>query len=430
MKSKRVFLKTYGCTLNQADGELLASLIKRKGYVLVGSEARADAIIINSCGVKPATEEKIVAYLQKIYETKTKPPKKIIVCGCLPAINLARVRAAAPNAFIFGAAAPEKVIAALSESKPKIDLRGNEAKAIACRRKARLKHGFVARIPIAYGCRGACAFCGTRASRGPLVSVPLSQIVREVKEAAAGGALEVRLTAQDAGCWGFDLKPKQTLTDLLKAINSLSGDFLYRVGMMNPEHAAALLPRLAAQFAGPRVFRFVHLPLQSGSDAVLKAMNRPYTIKQFRKVVTAFRKELPGIMVATDVIVGFPNETERDFRATLKIMKDLRFDLVNVSKYGARPTAPAARLKALPNGVVKRRAIEAMTLARKIAAKRNSRFIGKILRVRFVEKAAKEGVLGRSEEYAPVIVRDGVRIDEKRLVKIKAAGAAWLEGVA
>ncbi len=428
MKSKRVFLKTYGCTLNQADGELLAALIKRKNYSITDSEENAQAIIINTCGVKPATEEKIVAYLQKL--AKLKPTKKIIVCGCLPAMNLARVRAAAPNAFVFGAAAPEKVVSALSESKPKTDLRGSEARAIACRRKTLVKHGFVARIPIAYGCRGACAFCGTRASRGPLVSVPLSQIVREVKRAAAGGALDVRLTAQDAGCWGFDLKPKQTLTDLLKAVNSLPGDFLCRVGMMNPEHAAALLPEITEQFAGPRVFRFVHLPLQSGSDAVLKAMNRPYTIKQFKEVVKVFRKEVPDIMVATDVIVGFPTETERDFRATLKIMKELQFDLVNVSKYGSRPTAPAARLKALPNNVVKRRAIKAMALARKIAARRNSRFVGKALRVRFVEKAAKIGLLGRSEEYAPVIVRDGVRLGETRAVKIKAAGAAWLEGVA
>ncbi|MFH0974138.1 MAG: tRNA (N(6)-L-threonylcarbamoyladenosine(37)-C(2))-methylthiotransferase [Candidatus Micrarchaeota archaeon] len=424
-------MKTYGCTLNQADGELLAALVKRSGYSITDSEEKARVLIVNTCGVKPATEEKIVAYLQKLSETKTKPAKKIIVCGCLPAMNLARVAAAAPDAFVFGAASPEKVVAALGKSKPKTDLRGSEARAIACRRKtlALLKRGFVARIPIAYGCRGACAFCGTRASRGPLVSVPLSAIVREVKQAAADGALEVRLTAQDAGCWGFDLKPRRTLVDLLRAINALPGNFLCRVGMMNPEHAAALLPKIAEQFAGSRVFRFVHLPLQSGSDAVLKAMNRPYTVKQFRKVVAEFRRALPGIMVATDVIVGFPTETESDFRATLKVMKEMNFVIVNVSKYGSRPTALAARLKALPNGVVKRRAIEAMALARRIAARRNSRFIGKTVRARFAEAGAKGGCLGRSEEYAPVIVRKGVRLGETRLVKIRAAGAAWLDGV-
>jgi MiaB/RimO family radical SAM methylthiotransferase len=339
---------------------------------------------------------------------------------------LRRVRAAAPNAFIFGAASPDKVVKALSQAKPVIDLKGDERSTIKCREKTKIRQGLIARVPIAFGCRGACAFCGVRAARGALCSVPLSQVIAEVKRTAAQGALEIRLTAQDAGCWGFDLKPRQTLVDLLRAINALPGDFLCRVGMMNPEHARQLMPELAKELSGPRFFKFVHLPLQSGSDAVLKAMNRPYSVRQFKVLVNDFRRALPDVMIATDVIVGFPTETERDFQATLKVMRGLEFDWVNVSKYGARPTAPSARLKELPVRVVKRRAIEAMALARKIAAKRNARFIGRTLEVRFVERGAKKGVLGRSGEYAPVVSKKA-KLGEIKRVKIKCAGAAWLD---
>ncbi|MEM0475518.1 MAG: MiaB/RimO family radical SAM methylthiotransferase, partial [Candidatus Norongarragalinales archaeon] len=304
----RVFLKTFGCTLNQADGELLAALIKQKGYRLVSTESRAQAVIVNSCGVKKATEDKICAYLEKI--SSLRPSRKIIVCGCLPAINLRRVKQAAPNAFVFGAASPEKVVKALSQAKPTTDLKGSQALAIKCRKKTLVRHGLIAKIPIAYGCLGECAFCGVRAARGALVSVPLREVVEEVKAAVAAGALEIRLTAQDAGCWGFDLKPRRSLVELLAAINALPGDFLCRVGMMNPEHALRLMPKLAEQIAGPRMFKFVHLPLQSGSDKVLKAINRKYTIKQFKAVVKEFRRRVPEIRFATDVIVGFPTETE------------------------------------------------------------------------------------------------------------------------
>ncbi len=423
---KRIFVKTFGCTLNQADGELIATLAKQKGYSIVDSEGRAQAVIVNSCGVKPATEEKIIAYIQKI--AKTKPKKKIVVCGCLPAINFKRVKTAFPQAFIFGAASPEKVVAALaSNAKPVVDLKGSEATTIKCRANTKIRHNLVARIPIAYGCRGACAFCGTRAARGQLASVPLRSIVKEVRRAAAQGALELRLTAQDAGCWGFDFKPKKTLVDLLKSVNSLKGDFLCRVGMMNPEHAAKMMPELAKQIGGPRFFKFVHLPLQSGSDKVLKAMNRAYTVKQFKLLVRDFRRALPDLMIATDVIVGFPTETEADFKKTLKVMREIKFDLVNVSKYGHRPTAPASRLKALPDGLVKKRAIEALALAREIAAQRNQRFVGRYLDVRFAEGAAKGGVLGRSPEYAPVISKRNAKLGEIRRVKIIGASAAWLE---
>jgi MiaB/RimO family radical SAM methylthiotransferase len=424
VKTKTFFLKTFGCTLNQSDGELIAALAKQKGFKRIQSESGAGAVIVNSCGVKPATEEKIVAYIQKL--ARANPKRKLIVCGCLPAINFRRVRAAAPNAFVFGAASPEKVVKALNQARPAIDLAGSEASAIKCREKTKIMHGLIARIPIAYGCKGACAFCGTRAARGALASVPLRQVIKEVSQASKNRALEIRLTAQDAGCWGQDLNPKQSLVGLLKAINALPGGFLCRVGMMNPEHARALMPALAKEIGGPRMFRFIHLPLQSGSDAVLKAMNRPYKVKEFKALVKQFRRALPDVMIATDVIVGFPTETDRDFKATLKVMKEVQFDLVNVSKYGARPTAPASKLKALPDKIVKKRAIEALTLARSIAAQRNQRFIGHYLDVRFAEAAAKGGALGRTREYAPVVMKRA-RLGEIRRVKIRAASAAWLE---
>jgi tRNA A37 methylthiotransferase MiaB len=189
-----------------------------------------------------------------------------------------------------------------------------------------------------------------------------------------------------------------------------------------------MMPNLAEELAGPRFFKFVHLPLQSGSDKVLKAMKRRYTVKQFKRLVAEFRRALPDAMIATDVIVGFPTETEADFKKTLRVMREIGFDLVNVSKYGARPTAPSSRLKALPNAIVKKRAIEAVALAREIATRRNQRFVGRKLEVRFVEPAAKRGgILGRTREYAPVVTKTCRRPGVEANAEVVGANAACLD---
>lgn len=423
----RVFLKTFGCTLNQSDSDLIRALLQEKGFSLAENEASAQAIIVNSCGVKESTEKRVLSYIEKI--ARSSPRKKLVVCGCLPKISFARVRGAAPDAAILGPNNLFAVVKALEQKNSFVDLSGSAREKTMLRKKI-VFEGAIARVPIAFGCLGECAYCGVRQARGVLYSVPLEQIVCEVRRAVAGGAREIRLTAQDAGCWGFDLKPRNSLAELLRALNKVDGKFFIRVGMINPRHALADLSNLVDAFEGGKIFKFLHLPVQSGSDEVLAAMNRGYCIADFKRVVRAFQRRIPGITLATDLIIGFPTESRAEFEETLSLLEEVKPCVVNVSKYGARPGLPASALKQIDNKEVKERSIEASGLARELALQKNLALVGREFEVVFVEEGKPETIVGRTQFYKPVVVEKGeAQLREFARVKIIEAHQTWLKGL-
>jgi len=231
-------------------------------------------------------------------------------------------------------------------------------------------------VVIAQGCTSGCTYCFSRLARGRLSSVPVGEVVRRVRDATARGIREIRLTGLDTAAWGEDLAGPERLPELLGSVAKVPGDFQVRVGMMSPQ---SLEPHRDAYFdalARAPFYRFLHLPLQSGSDRILDAMRRGYHTDLFRRQVDAARRRLPDVHLATDVIVGFPGETEDDFRATEELLEATGPETVNVTRFSPRPGTPAARLPPLPPRVAKRRSRALASLRQRISRTRLERWIG------------------------------------------------------
>jgi threonylcarbamoyladenosine tRNA methylthiotransferase CDKAL1 len=340
MGSVRVFTKSFGCSTNLADGEVLAGCLLKAGYELVGDVASADVVIYNTCAVKGPTENRMIDVLKRVPRGK-----KLIVVGCLPLINFERLCNEVRFDGVAGPALGERIVdiveGALRGEKISNLENAQSSKPSLSLPRIRL-NPFVGIIPISYGCLGSCAYCCVVFARGRLRSYTISEILDRVKRDLDEGVREFWLTSQDTACYGMDIGTN--LPELLEAVCGVEGDFKVRVGMMTPNMASNILEELIQAFKSDKIFKFVHLPVQSGDDQILKKMQRLYSAADFKKLVDAFRVEFPKITLATDVICGFPGETEEAFERTMQLVRDVKPDIVNISKFFARPKTPAAKM--------------------------------------------------------------------------------------
>ncbi len=413
----RVYIETYGCTMNQADSDIMRGIIERN-FELVDSVNDADVVVLNSCGVVDFTERKI---LKRAEELK-KNGKIVVMAGCLPRISTKRCLDVS-DALI----SPDNVHvvdlvirAVLRGEKPILIGKSCTDKSELFGIKRRLE-GIIAIVSIAEGCMGRCSFCATRFARGRLRSFKLENIVEEVRRCVREGYREIQITSQDTGAYGLD-RGRYMLPDLLEAISEIEGDFRVRVGMMNPKHAVDMLDDLINAFKSEKVYKFVHLPVQSGDNKVLRDMRRDHTVEDFVEVVRAFRREFEDVMVSTDVIVGFPTESEESFWKTYELLRDVEPDVVNITRFSKRPFTQAFKLKEIQGWIVKERSRKLTELARVIGLRRNRKFLGRVLRV-LVTKNGKNGTkLARSDSYRPVVVRN---TDLGEFVDVKVKGCAF-----
>jgi len=221
-----------------------------------------------------------------------------------------------------------------------------------------------ARIVIQEGCLNKCSFCATKLARGNLKSYRIGDIKREVEKSIKEGCKKVYLTGQDLGCYGFDLKTN--LPELLDELTKIEGEFMIRVGMMNPWHVIKILDSLIESYKNPKIMKFLHLPVQSGSEEVLKHMRRIHTVDTFKTIIKKFREEIPNVDIDSDIIVGYPKESEKDFNQTLSLIKEIKPNVLNISRFAARPGTEAYNLKRLPTQEVKRRSVLADKIFKEI----------------------------------------------------------------
>ena len=347
---KKVFAEVYGCPSNIADYEMALGLLKEAGFEIANSSAEADINIIFTCIVKNPTEHRMI---QKIQEF-TKIGKPLIVAGCMPKTSQRAIENINPDASLVG---PDSIIHIADVAR--LALEGKKVIFIADERKPKLglprarKDRTVAIIPISIGCMSDCAYCATKFARGRLCSYPAEKIVDEVRAAVKDGCSEVWLTSQDNGCYGLDIGTD--LPTLLKEVCSINGNFTVRVGMMNPVHAKKIVDELIEAYKNKKIQKFLHLPVQSGSDRILRAMKRGYMVRDFTAIVEKFRAAFPDLALSTDIIVGFPGETEKDFQSTVELLEKIKPEKVNMSKFGARPGTEAAKLKQLPPETISER---------------------------------------------------------------------------
>ncbi|MBS7654404.1 tRNA (N(6)-L-threonylcarbamoyladenosine(37)-C(2))-methylthiotransferase [Candidatus Bathyarchaeota archaeon] len=399
---KRVYLESYGCAANKADLEIMLAYIINSGYKVYNNPEDADFIVVNTCAVKKPTEDRMLERL-RLLSVLNKP---LIITGCLPKINLKLIIKVAPNfSAVLDPQSINKIVLALRSAE-----RGERNK-IFFSEKPPIKvvephirlSPVIEIIPISEGCLSACAFCCVRFARGSLFSYPVNSIVDRLQRAISEGIREVWLTSQDNGAYGFDIGTN--LASLLKECCSIDGDFFIRVGMMNPNHALKILSYLISAYKDRRIFKFLHLPVQSGDNEVLKMMNRRYTVEGFKSIVRSFRREIPDVTIATDVICGFPGESKEAFERTLRLIEEIKPDIVNISKFFPRPNTPAERMRQVDAKEILFRSRMITEITNKISFERNAKWLGWEGEILIDEKGRGNSWIGRNFAYKPIVVK-------------------------
>jgi threonylcarbamoyladenosine tRNA methylthiotransferase CDKAL1 len=415
-RSKRVYVKSFGCSANLADGEVIAGCLSKAGFEVVDDPQDAEILLYNTCAVKSPTENRVIDILRKAPKDK-----RLIVTGCLPLINFERLKNQVEFDGVTGPAPGAKIVEILRRvvAGEKVVYLGGVSKPSLCLPRIPVNR-VVSIVPINYGCLGKCSYCCVRFARGRLRSYLIDEIVGRVKQDLVSGAKEVWLTSQDTACYGKDIGA--SLADLLRRICEIEGNFFVRVGMMNPDHVLGMLDELVEAYKCGKVFKFLHLPVQSGDATVLELMNRRYTVEDFRKVVQAFRKEIPRLTLSTDVICGFPGESREAFERTKRLIAEVQSDIVNVSKFFSRPRTPAEKMVSLPPKEVKMRSKEVAELSKMISFEKNRAWMGWEGRVLFDERGKGESWMGRNFAYKPVVVKGGESL-VGRFVQVRVVNA-------
>ncbi len=411
----KIHVEAYGCTQNYGEARLMQEALAGIGHDLASSESDADAHVVVTCTVVETTERKMARRIAEMAASG----KPLVVAGCMAAAQRPRILELAPHAMLLPPRKWPQIV----------DLFGTGT---ACGdRAAEIEatsfgwHDAI--VPIAQGCAGRCTYCITRVARGVATSNPVAEVVAQVRRHVARGIREIKLTGQDTAAYGRDCKTD--LSELLLAVDTIPGDFRIRVGMADPLTVLPIVEDLVESYASDKIFKFLHLPVQSGDDQVLDAMRRDYTVAEFEAIVGTFRAAYPEMTLATDIIVGFPGETEEQFGATLDLIRRVRPEIVNVTRFSRRAGTPAA---SIPNQVVgwraKDRSRRATRLRWQIAREIHDQFVGREYELLVTETGTRRSFLARTPEYRQVILREPVSLGEFVVARIDAARTIDLVG--
>ncbi|HMK47584.1 MAG TPA: MiaB/RimO family radical SAM methylthiotransferase [Methanocella sp.] len=398
----RVYIETYGCTANEADSAGIREAIIASGGTITGDPGEADSIVINTCAVTGHTSSSMLRAIRKY------SGKHLIVAGCMAAAEPGRLA----GFTCMDAPGPFPVIRALG-------LNATDHLPFSIR-------GRTAIIKIAEGCSGQCSYCIVRFARGGLHSSPIESVTDAVRRAVEAGAAEIYLTAQDTGAYGKDLGVR--LPDLLYNIVGLPGMFKVRIGMMNPFSIADMIPEMIDVLNLPAVYRFAHIPIQSGSDRILGLMRRPYTERKYTEIVERLREGVPGITFSTDYIVGFPTETDRDFRLTLEDLEKNRQLKVNITRFSPRPGTEAALMPDTIERVKKDRSRVLTALHHQITSAYMKGSIGSRKTVLVTEKGKAGTVIARDASYNMVVIPEDLPLGMTVDVNISDARITYMIG--
>ena len=408
----RVRIEYYGCSANVADAEMIAGQLVSKGHEIVNSDE--DINIIVTCTVKDATANRMVERIKRLSH------KPLIVAGCFAKAEHDRVNRLNADASILAPDAIDKINYAVDNTllgKKIVLLEGNADKTKLPRIRI---NPIISIVEIASGCLSECTFCETKIAKGWLKSYDPKDIVRSISNDVRQGCKEVWLTSTDNGAYGRDIGTN--LAELLKAIVSIDADFKVRVGMANPMFIQYIIDDLIEVYKDDKIFKFLHIPIQSGSDKILALMKRNHKAELFLDIVKRFREEIRDITIATDIIVGFPNEDEDDFNATIALLKESKPDVVNIARYSNRPNTEASKMSnKVDINTMKKRSKLLHMLAEEISYNNNKRWIGWEGEI-IIDEYGKDGVQGRNFAYKPIYIKD-TRFELGSKVKVKVIRA-------
>lgn len=410
-------IETYGCTSNMGNSQDLAQALQELGHIPSSIE-EADAIIVNTCAVTEKTERKVLHRLRQLQG------RRLVVAGCLPAalpaslsglscrglLGLLNGSSAGKIEELFGLSRPYPDLTLPSSGRP-----GRQPFQDLC--------GIV---NVAQGCNGTCSYCIVRKARGRLKSRSPDDVAMQVKRMADLGLVEIQITAQDTAAYGSE--QGTDLAYLLSLLATIPGQFMLRAGMMNPKSLLSIQDRILEAFRSPKVYKFLHLPVQSGSERILREMERGYHAADIPGLVDSFRSSFPDICIITDVIIGFPGETEEDFRASMQLIERMQPDKVNLTRFSARPGTTAARLYDMPDRIKKERSREMTRQWLETAARRNERYVGEVLSALVTERGRDGTMKARAENYQGIVVEGNPRLGSIIKVLVTASNPFFISG--
>lgn len=372
----KAYIESYGCTLNKGEASLIEDSLSRKGFEFVEKPEKADAIFIATCAVIEATERHMLKRIKELSALK----KNVYVTGCLAAWR-------------------DREIEELGATP----LRKLDFEDLLNDSSADRTNRVISTIPISTGCLGKCSYCVTRTIRGKLRSYEPELIIEKAKDLIRDGTREIRITAQDAACYGFDKKALH-LPELIRGITSIEGRFRVRVGMMTPNNYLRIEKDLLSSFASKKVYRFFHLPLQSADDEILKAMRRGYTFDEYSEAIKRIKEEYKESTIATDIIAGFPGESWQSFMKSYRALQLLKPDIVNITRFSPREGTEAYSWPRPISREVKTRSRMLTKISRDITTEINRGFVGMTLEALTCEYGKDNTVMARSNFYKPIVI--------------------------
>jgi tRNA-N(6)-(isopentenyl)adenosine-37 thiotransferase enzyme MiaB len=403
-KSKQFFIETWGCQMNEEDSEKLSGMLKKQGYTRALVREYADLIIFNTCCVRENAELKVYGNLWALKRLKEKNPELIIaVCGCMMqqkdmAENIIKkfpfvdIVFGTHNAYKF----PEYLNRVKQEAKSVIEIQDKEdgiIEGVPIDRESDLK----AFVTIMYGCNNFCTYCIVPYVRGRERSRKPEDVEKEIEELISKGYKEITLLGQNVNSYGKDLEPKLTFAELLRRINKIDG--IERIKFMTSHPKDLTVDVIEAIAECDKLCEYIHLPVQSGSTNLLKKMNRNYTKEQYLDLIGKIKEAIPNVAISTDLIVGFPGETEEDFEETLSLAREVQFDLAFTFIYSRRKGTPADEMEDQVDDVVKHdRFNRLIAVTNACAAEKNKEYDGRTVDV-LVEGLSKNNetkIMGRT----------------------------------
>ena len=407
---EKIYFETYGCSLNFANTETMMGILKKEGYEITKNIEESNLIILNTCTLKNPLDDEFKKKLKEL------PRKPLIIAGCIPQSQYNKIKEL-KNISLIGTHQIARIVDVVEETLNEniVILLAEEKDNLLSLPYIR-KNDLIEIIPISSGCKGYCTFCINKLTRGKLHSYDSELIIKRAKYAIQQGVKEIWITSQDNGDYGMDIDTN--LPKLLTKLIELKGDYKIKLENINPNHILKYLDELIEIFKSDKMFKYLHIPLQSGNDEVLKDMGRKYSAKDWIHIVKRFREEIPNITIATDIICGFPEETDVQFRDTIYLIEKNEPDILNISRFWKRPGTLAYKMKQLNEFEIKKRTSWLTRSFEWVSFQRNKKWMnwtGKIL----INKKIQDNLWeGRNDSYKQITIKGDYNINQKVKVKI------------
>lgn len=371
--AKRYSVWTIGCQMNEAESAKASAILRQAGYLQTAIEEQADVIIVNSCVVRQAAEDKVAGKIGALAKLKrANPDLRIALTGCMVTGQKEQLSQRFPHVDLFYGPSEFELLTQIAPEIQEVDVD-----------LAELPHFYqdetgdldvTAFVPIIYGCNFVCSYCIVPYRRGRETSRPMNSILTEVRDMADRGVREITLLGQTVNAYGHDLPGQPDLADLLTAVNEIDGIERVRFLTSHPKYMSDRI--IDAVGSLPKLCEHINLPVQAGDDEVLRRMRRTYTVDFYRERIEYIRRTIPGVTIATDIIVGFPGETSEQFENTLRLLEELQLDKVHAAMYSPRPKTLSARWEDdIPWGEKKRRHRAIEELQKRLLTERNAQYV-------------------------------------------------------